>query len=200
MEVFKVRSLLTVEEIRSIHHAAQRLQQSQELKAYDNSLRQPDEMPFGLRPQHESLYLHADGYFARALPEVQRKVVAAIRGFDPREKSHTSTPLGVRCIEWHVYRLGGGLTDPQHCDMGSTLTLSCLLSEPGSVEGGVFCTWDEESRAFAQHDDLKQGDAVVFHSELVHNVTAVTGGTSGVRHSLVIEVWEGQDNTCDRHS
>ena len=44
--------------------------------------------------------------------------------------------------------------------------------------------------------ELGCGDAVIFHSERVHNVSAVMGG---VRHSLVIELWEGPDNRCDRH-
>ena len=33
--------------------------------------------------------------------------------------------------------------------------------------------------------------------ERVHNVSAVM---DGVRHSLVVELWEGEDNQNDRHS
>jgi len=79
--------------------------------------------------------------------------------------------------------------------MGSTLTLSCLLSDPSTFEGGTFLTW-ESGRAVC-HDDLAIGDAVVFHSERVHNVAAVM---NGVRNSLVVECWVGPDNQHDRHA
>ena len=84
--------------------------------------------------------------------------------------------------------------DPNHRDMGSALTLSCLLSSPDDVDGGVFMTWDHGQAVY--HDDLACGDGVVFHSERVHNVSAVLGGT---RHSLVVELWEGPDNRHNRH-
>ena len=79
--------------------------------------------------------------------------------------------------------------------MGSTLTMSALLSDPSSFEGGAFMTWVRGQPVC--HDDLACGDAVVFHSERVHNVSAVMGG---VRNSLVIELWDGPDNRRDRHS
>ena len=104
-------------------------------------------------------------------------------------------PFFVRCIEYHTYRIGGALLDPEHRDMGSMLTMSCLLSRPSDMEGGVFITWDDGKAV--HHDDLQRGHAVVFHSERVHNVGAVMGGT---RHSLVIELWLGLDNKHDRHS
>ena len=75
------------------------------------------------------------------------------------------------------------------------LTLSALLTDPNLLEGGVFMTWRGGQPVY--HDDLEQGDAVVFHSERVHNVSAVM---EGVRHSLVVELWEGADNENDRHS
>ena len=103
--------------------------------------------------------------------------------------------LGVRCIEYHTYRRGGALLDPEHRDMGSELTMSCLLSDPDEVEGGVFMTWERGTAVC--HDDLAAGDAVVFHSERVHNVSAVMSGT---RHSLVVELWDAPDNRHDRHS
>ena len=44
--------------------------------------------------------------------------------------------------------------------------------------------------------ELERGDAVLFHSEKVHNVTAVM---DGLRQSLVIELWDGSNNVADRH-
>ena len=55
----------------------------------------------------------------------------------------TSSTLSVRCIELHLYTAGGGLTDPGHNDLGSVLTLSVMLSDPGPSErGGRFTTTD----------------------------------------------------------
>jgi predicted 2-oxoglutarate/Fe(II)-dependent dioxygenase YbiX len=83
--------------------------------------------------------------------------------------------------------------DPDHIDAGSTLTLSALLSDPSTLDGGQFLTFS--AGAPVAHE-LECGDAVVFYSERIHNVSAVM---SGVRHSLVIELWEGADNVADRH-
>ena len=87
------------------------------------------------------------------------------------------------------------MLDPDHRDHGSTLTLSVLLSDPEEVEGGTLITWTGGTPC--HHDELRCGDGVVFHSERVHNVSAVMGGT---RHSMVIELWVGAENTRDRHS
>ena len=43
---------------------------------------------------------------------------------------------------------------------------------------------------------LDRGDAVVFHSERVHNVSPVVRGE---RQTLVIELWTGHTNCIDRH-
>jgi len=44
---------------------------------------------------------------------------------------------------------------------------------------------------------MRRGDALLFHSEKVHNVAAVT---RGLRNSLVIELWQGPCNLRDRYS
>ena len=191
--VHTLRGLLSADEVDLLHTTAKELQLSQAPHAYDNVLinSSADDMPFGLRPQHESIFLHEGGYLAHACPALCRKLVGAVR----RLYDGDSDALGVRCIEYHTYRIGGALLDPEHRDMGSMLTMSCLLSRPSDMEGGVFITWDDGQAV--HHDDLQRGDAVVFHSERVHNVGAVMGGT---RHSLVIELWMGPDNKHDRHS
>lgn len=102
--------------------------------------------------------------------------------------------LNVRCIEFHTYTAGGALLDKTHCDMGSKLTLSVLLTEPG--DGGVFSTSDARG-VKTLHDDIEMGDAILLDSEMVHNVSTLR---SGERRSLVIEWWRRPVNRRDRFS
>ena len=73
--------------------------------------------------------------------------------------------------------------------------MSVLLSEPSEVGGGVFTTYSDD---IPVPHKLGRGDGVLFHSERVHHVTTVT---SGVRYSLVVELWDAMhgDNRRDRH-
>ena len=191
--VHTLRGLLSPQDVQTLHEAATRLQRKQVPHTYDNELinNSTDDLPFGLRPQHESVFLHEDGFLARECPELCQRILAAVRS----KHAGDGSALGVRCIEYHTYRIGGALLDPEHRDMGSVLTMSCLLTSPEDVDGGVFMTWEDGRQRL--HDDLDCGDAVIFHSERVHNVSAVMGGT---RHSLVVELWEGGDNQHDRHA
>ena len=88
--------------------------------------------------------------------------------------------LHVRCIEYHTYNIGGGLVSAGHCDAGSALTLSVLLSDPDSMDGGDFITYTDGE--VVQHK-LNRGDGILFRSEKHHNVQTVR---SGQRQSLVI--------------
>lgn len=93
------------------------------------------------------------------------------------------------------------MTDLGHNDQGSTLTFSVQLSPPGDPSnGGRFTTtsWSAgaQTGVVTQHE-LGSGDAIVFDSNMVHNVTTLE---SGVRHSLVVELWAGKTNCVDRHS
>ena len=87
---------------------------------------------------------------------------------------------------------GGGLEDKGHCDAGSTLTLSVLLSDPADAYGGVFSTTDH---GVVSPHEVARGDGIVFNSEMVHNVTNLRSGT---RTSLVIEWWTRPANRHDR--
>ena len=188
------RCVLSQSDVDQLHAAAAELAESSSTAyhTYDNVLinNSASDLPFGLKPQHESIFLHEDGFLQRTQPELCARIIGAVR-----RRHSGGAPLGVRCIEYHTYRIGGGLLDPEHRDMGSTLTLSCLLTEPDTFEGGVFMTWERGETIC--HEGLRRGDAVAFHSERVHNVGAVMGG---VRRSLVVELWEGGDNVRDRHS
>ena len=52
--------------------------------------------------------------------------------------------LGVRCIEYHEYKVGGALLEENHRDVGSELTLSVLLTDAGELDGGTFVTYDAD--------------------------------------------------------
>ena len=139
---------------------------------------------------HVALFLHREGHFATSCPELYERILLRMRS----EQRERSDALNIRCIELHTYTAGGGLLDPGHCDHGSVFTMSVLLSEPAGFGGGEFVTWrDEQPIAHP----MSAGDAILFHSEKCHNVSTVT---SGVRQSLVIEIWRHGANSTDRHS
>jgi len=63
-----------------------------------------------------------------------------------------------------------------------------------TFSGGEFFTWlDGEPNVHV----MGRGDAILFHSEKVHNVRPIT---RGVRHSLVVELWLKPDTTNDRYN
>jgi hypothetical protein len=145
--------------------------------------------------EHIALYLHFDRFFQSECPQLSSRLIASMtsQGFEVP----TQHELNVRCIEFHSYAVGGGLLQPGHRDDGSTLTLSILLSDPhdDQVGGGEFVTWAHDGTPVV-HDSLSSGDAVLFHSCKAHNVAQVT---SGVRRSLVVELWDHETNTQDRY-
>lgn len=100
--------------------------------------------------------------------------------------------LQLRCIELHNYSVGGGLTDPAHRDNGSVLTMSVQLSHPHEMHGGRFVTYSD---GLPIVHCLARGDALLFHSEKLHNVGTVT---RGLRCSLVVELWRQPTNVSDR--
>lgn len=106
-----------------------------------------------------------------------------------------------RCVaQWHGYTPGGGVTDRGHRDTGSLLTMSVLLSSPSSFEGAAFSVLrgegSENERWVEITDVASPGDAVIFPSELVHNVATLTKGT---RRSCVVELHEGGIYLHNRH-
>lgn len=160
---------------------------------------------------HQKLFLHHDAgcslatgrTFAQACPELMAKLLETMHASplaDALWRSADSDrverpPLFVRCVEFHDYQTGAGLIDPGHIDVGSTITLSVQLSDPGPTErGGRFTTTDASGCATAH--ELAQGDAIIFCSETVHNVSTLHDGT---RNSLVLELWTDPANRVDRH-
>ena len=153
---------------------------------------------------HEAHFLHHGGVMhddvsrtlAEACPRLFEGLIARVRQ-EADESALCSNDsfdkLSIRCVEHHKYSAGGGLTDKGHCDAGSTITLSALLSD--HCEGGRFSTTDE--RGVVTVHDLRRGDGLLFCSEMVHNVSKLK---SGVRCSLVIEWWARRPNRRDRFS
>ena len=95
-------------------------------------------------------------------------------------------------------RPGGAVSAPEHRDTGSLLTLSALLTPPHAYEGAAFSfplAGAEPSEA-GRSPQLCAGDAVLFPSEMRHNVSQLIAGE---RRSLVIELWEGPENSHNRH-
>jgi predicted 2-oxoglutarate/Fe(II)-dependent dioxygenase YbiX len=57
--------------------------------------------------------------------------------------------------------------------------MSILLSHPDAFEGGEFMTWDGAAPVIHQ---AARGDATLFHSEKVHNVTTTKLEPPTFRH------------------
>tara|TARA_B110001452_G_scaffold21212_1_gene17029 strand:+ start:1178 stop:1855 length:678 start_codon:yes stop_codon:yes gene_type:complete len=175
-----VTAQLTLEEVSAVLDAAGRMASTYDL-AYGSA--------------HAALFLHRGGYFGRELPDVLRKLTEQMRSVASAwpEERHSVDELTLRCIEFHTYQAGGALLDVDHRDTGSVVSMSVLLSDAAQLEGGRFVTWAADGVP-VQHE-VAQGDAVVFSSERVHNVSTLK---SGIRHSLVLELWRGPANEVDR--
>uniref|UniRef100_A0A7S3WA22 Fe2OG dioxygenase domain-containing protein n=1 Tax=Emiliania huxleyi TaxID=2903 RepID=A0A7S3WA22_EMIHU len=149
----------------------------------------------GYSGEHVALYLHKGGYLQTKQPALCDKLLHSMRR-QPGNWGDPALALQVRCIELHTYAVGGGLLEPGHRDNGSKLSMSVLLSDAATtgLEGGQIVTWSGGEPVV---HELRRGDALLFHSGKAHNVATVT---SGMRQSLVIELWVGPTNTKDRES
>jgi len=147
---------------------------------------------------HRVAHLHRGGRAAAAFPALLDRVLNRMRAVDREHwRLLQYRDVGVRSVEYHAYGPGGSVSDPEHRDSGSLVTLSALLSVPGAYEGGRLRF--PEAQGSPSGDlapSLGQGDAVVFVSERRHNVDTVT---SGERRALVVELWDRPSNQRDRH-
>ena len=173
--------------------------------------------------KHRVVHLHRAGRLQATLPRLLERVLQAVRAADAKaDRLLVGRAVGVRSAELHIYGVGGAVSDPQHRDMGSLLTLSALLTPPDAFEGAAFtcrCTapphepqqetrqgpegggGSHEGGAWRREGDvltprLGAGDAVLFASEKQHNVTPLT---SGARRAFVLELWAGPTNAHNRH-
>mmetsp|Transcript_18052 Transcript_18052/g.58945 ORF Transcript_18052/g.58945 Transcript_18052/m.58945 type:complete len:205 (+) Transcript_18052:55-669(+) len=150
---------------------------------------------------HRVVHLHRHGRFEQALPGLRAKLLRTVFAADRASRLNLARgrSVNVRCVEFHRYSgSGAGLGDREHRDDGSLLTLVALL-RPASVEEG--CGGGELVTGAAQAPVplAGAGDAVVFASHALHNVTPLTGGARAERRSLVVELWEGAPNKHNRH-
>lgn len=147
---------------------------------------------------HVVLYMHNEKHwFVRQLPDAWGLIRG---GMEARPWMNGAIPVlnaefvgidspsmdRVRTVELHHYGVGGGLVTPGHRDCGSELTISVLLSDPTAVSGGDFVTYRD---GVPVAHKMGKGDAILFNSEMLHNISTVT---SGVRKSLVVELWPSQ--------
>lgn len=143
-----------------------------------------------LSSEHVVLYMHRDGWFPSMLPTIWLHLLGGMRS--QQGWVEPDALLNVRCIELHHYSESGCLLTPNHRDNGSSLTMSVLLSESAASTGGTFVTYDE---GMPIAHEMARGDAILFPSEKLHNVTTVTSGT---RQSLVVELWPAPTNVSNR--
>ena len=149
---------------------------------------------------HETLYLHYAGWLSHQFPRLLDRLVrtmqhcaeiwqqqepSAVRTEQHRNQAESAPCLNVRCIELHTYFVAGALTTPAHRDSGSTISMSVLLSDAATCDGGKFVTWSANQPIL---HELQRGDAILFPSERIHNVSPVLAGQ---RQSLVLELWAG---------
>ena len=190
------RGLLSAEEVLGLVQAAQTLEAS-----FGNRRLTNQGTKIWYSSSHETLYLHHGGWFSHHFPSLLDRLVQTMRqcaalwhqqeACDDRAEKQTgdveaASRLNVRCIELHTYVVGGALTMPAHRDSGSTISMSVLLSDAKTCDGGKFVTWSDK-RHPVEHE-LQRGDAILFPSERIHNVSPVLAGQ---RKSLVFELWTG---------
>jgi len=142
---------------------------------------------------HHAINLHHGGYFAFCWPALCNKIIRGM-SCQPGRWCPEDVKLHLRCVEMHTYEIGDGLMTFGHRDYGSALTLSVLLSHEHDLQGGDFMTW-REGRSVVHR--MARGDAILFHSEKMHNVAPITRGQ---RRSLVVELWTKSVNLKDRYT
>ncbi|CAE7040409.1 for [Symbiodinium natans] len=145
--------------------------------------------------QWRTCYLQQDGFARKSLATILDKLADAAvqRGPAPwRPCKRDAGLLRPRCVEHHLVSPGGALPDPTHFDGGSLFTIDVMLCTPGvDFQGGDFCTL--EGNGLQKHA-FDRGDALIFLSHKAHCVQPVT---EGLRQTLVMELWEGEERRCN---
>lgn len=213
--LFKGR--FTDDDIKSLDKVYRHLREADmQLKPEDEMFQHPNLL--GNRASnHITAFLHVGQLIDDSLPDIAAKVQATMVEADRMEGWGYLTPASdegtqvkdtdpvffssvdssssekqrrynVRVCEYHEYFTGGEVCNPYHCDGGSLVTMSVMLSNPETdFTGGEFTTLDPDSKEDTEHD-FQRGDAIVFVSEKYHSVQPIE---TGVRHSLVTELWAG---------
>lgn len=146
-------------------------------------------------------YLHAMRAFQTRLPHLHAKIKAAGLAVDAERwgigtravaasGEGTGGTLSTRCVELHIAGVTGALPQPCHYDHGSCITVGVMLQK--SDRGGHFETLEVDGRM--QVHEFEVGDALVFPSHKFHSVSPVE---AGVRCTLVMELWVGEERGCN---
>eukprot|EP00549_Striatella_unipunctata_P019518 CAMPEP_0118678920 /NCGR_PEP_ID=MMETSP0800-20121206/3493_1 /TAXON_ID=210618 ORGANISM="Striatella unipunctata, Strain CCMP2910" /NCGR_SAMPLE_ID=MMETSP0800 /ASSEMBLY_ACC=CAM_ASM_000638 /LENGTH=353 /DNA_ID=CAMNT_0006574843 /DNA_START=57 /DNA_END=1118 /DNA_ORIENTATION=- len=128
----------------------------------------------------------APGVVAQTV-KVGNLIYRALRNRRTAFQNRTHPPpefLGIRTLEHLDYSKSGHLG--LHIDAESCYTISMILSDPSSYEGGEF--------RLQSGDELYKKDpltAIMFDSHMMHGVNPVLGGN---RKSFVTEFWEFFDS------
>uniref|UniRef100_A0A7S4DZF3 Prolyl 4-hydroxylase alpha subunit domain-containing protein n=3 Tax=Lotharella globosa TaxID=91324 RepID=A0A7S4DZF3_9EUKA len=141
-------------------------------------------------------YLHTNGAFEQRLPLLGKKLRQAFADVDRREWNLIPTfdpsSLHFRTVEFHEYWPGGQLSQAQHYDSGSIITMDIMLADPNrDYKGGDLVT--PEIDGTRKYHQLQKGDAAFFLSHKYHNVLPIT---EGKRMVLVVELWSGPERVC----
>ncbi|KAG8457606.1 hypothetical protein KFE25_002270 [Diacronema lutheri] len=189
-EVVALEGLLTEADVHHILELAERTATSDPTAVFDRSSWSG---AHARDPHWRVTFLQANHVLQRKLPEIARKLTAAVRAVDAAQRWNATSGiktahLGIRCAEVHAQTRGGGLPDPEHRDHGSLVTVDVMLSDAGAFEGGHFSTFDAAG-ARVRHE-FGRGTALVFLSLKRHGVTPVL---SGRRQVLVLEFWQGAE-------
>jgi len=150
-----------------------------------------------LQTTWKTTYLHTNGAFKERLPWLEQRLWEAVRSVDRSANwdllpQHGAHGLTFRTAEFHEYWPGGQLSQRQHYDSGSIITMDVMLSDPKEdFQGGKFVTPESDGRIL-QHD-FGKGDAAFFLSHKYHNIRPVSAGK---RMVLVVEVWSGPERVC----
>lgn len=182
-----VHSLLVEEEI-------------QHIKSLSAEVSRRNQKIHCMRSGWSTRYLHVDGLFQRKAPALLQKLINAAvaadagpAGWKLLSQTHKRGRLNPRVIEHHSVTPGGALSDKDHFDQGSLVTIDVMLSRPDEdFDGGRFCTSEGVAEHEAHH--FSKGDALIFVSHKYHFVQPVVRGK---REVLVIELWEGRAPHCD---
>ena len=144
---------------------------------------------------HRVTHLHAGDALATEAPVVRARLLRAAFDADAGRCESgggwgllPGRPVFLRSAEYHDYSRGGGVTEENHRDQGSVLTVSVHLEVSDDGGGGVFATWDGDGTR-TEFRDLRRGDAVIFCSEKRHGVSPLVADAA-VRKSVVLELWE----------
>lgn len=153
-----------------------------------------------LRGPWETMYLHTDGWFKEAFPDIHSRLVQVTVAADKDEWGLLdAAPVAMRCgvpvarnIEMHTVYQDGALPDPDHFDSGSLWTIDVMLAQiDEDYDGGVVQTLGKDGQLISHRLDC--GDALIFPSHKCHCVSRVTRGR---RRVLVMELWHGEERTC----